>query len=52
MQGVHADMMCLLSARMLRRCIGSTVAFAGSLQDNLDAIACGAPRAPATATPT
>jgi hypothetical protein len=50
MQGVRADMMCLLSARMLRRCIGSTVAFAGSLQDNLDAIACA--RAPAAATPT
>jgi len=52
MQGARADMMCLLSALVLRRCMGSTVAFALPSQDNLDAIARGAPRAPAAATLT
>jgi hypothetical protein len=51
MQGVRADMMCLLSALVLRRCMGGT-APALSPQDNLDAIARGGACAPAAATPT
>jgi hypothetical protein len=52
MQGVRADMMCLLSALVLRRCMSGTAPAAVPLQDNLDAIARGAPCTPAAATLT